>query len=101
MVAAAIAAFAVTGRHRYLRAVDRAYGWFLGDNDVGIEIADPIDGACYDGLTPVGVNVNQGAESTLMWLTALETVRELRRKLDGASTSHSEGMQGVKMGAQP
>ena len=101
MVAAATAAFAVTGRHRYLRAVDRAYGWFLGDNDVGIEIADPINGACYDGLTPVGVNVNQGAESTLMWLTALETVRELRRKLDGASTSHSEGMQGVKMGAQP
>jgi hypothetical protein len=100
MVAAATAAFAVTGRRRYLRAVERAYGWFLGDNDVGLEIADPINGACYDGLTPVGVNVNQGAESTLMWLTALETVRELRRELDGASKPRPEGMQGVEMGAQ-
>ena len=35
-------------------------------------IADPATGACFDGLEPVGVNRNQGAESTLMWLTALE-----------------------------
>ena len=27
-----------------------------------------------------GVNVNQGAESTLMWLTALETIRLLRSR---------------------
>jgi hypothetical protein len=87
MVSAAAAAFAATGRRHYLGAAEQAYGWFLGDNDVGIEIADPANGACYDGLTPVGVNVNQGAESTLMWLTALERIRELRRDSDGVATT--------------
>jgi len=40
-----------------------AYGWFLGDNDVGIAIANPLSGGCFDGLTPTGPNQNQGAES--------------------------------------
>ena len=42
-------------------------------------MADPARGASYDGLMPGGVNANQGAESTLMWLTALEHVRAARR----------------------
>jgi hypothetical protein len=100
MVSAAAAAFAATGEHRYLRAAEQAYGWFLGDNDVGVDIADPVNGACYDGLTPVGVNVNQGAESTLMWLTALETIRALRRGSAAATTPRLEGLQGVEMGTR-
>jgi hypothetical protein len=56
----------------------RAYAWFLGANDLGIAIADPAQGASFDGLTPTGVNTNQGAESTLMWLTALEHIRAHR-----------------------
>jgi hypothetical protein len=82
-VSAASAAFAATGLRRYLSAAEQAYGWFLGDNDVGVEIADPVNGACGDGLGPVGVNPNQGAESTLMWLTALEKIRDLRGDQDG------------------
>ncbi|HEY6569230.1 MAG TPA: hypothetical protein VIZ22_03025 [Candidatus Limnocylindrales bacterium] len=78
MILAAEAAFAQTDEPRYLEAVDRAYGWFLGDNDVGLALADPVTGGCFDGLEPAGVNLNQGAESTLMWLTALEHVREIR-----------------------
>ena len=75
MILAAEAALAQTGDPRYLAAVELAYGWFLGDNDVGLPMADPATGGCLDGLEPVGVNRNQGAESTLMWLTALEHVR--------------------------
>ena len=70
-----------TGRpdgSRYRAAAERAYAWFLGDNDVGVPVADPARGACHDGLTPDGVNANQGAESTLMWLTAVERMRALR-----------------------
>ena len=44
---------------------------------MGLLVADPATGGCFDGLTPAGVNVNQGAESTLMWLTALETIRAI------------------------
>jgi hypothetical protein len=78
MVVAADDAFTATSDRRYLDLAERAYGWFLGDNDLGVRLADPGTGGCADGLTPGGVNANQGAESTLMWLTALERIRRLR-----------------------
>jgi hypothetical protein len=79
MVLAAATAFGVTGRARYADAAETAYGWFLGDNDVGVPVAIPVSGGCFDGLTPSGPNSNQGAESTLMWLMSLEAIREMRR----------------------
>ncbi len=79
LILAAEVALLHTGDSRYLDAIERAYAWFLGDNDVGAAMADPIRGACFDGLEPAGMNRNQGAESTLMWLTALERVRDIRR----------------------
>ncbi|MCI0583619.1 MAG: hypothetical protein L0227_12160 [Chloroflexi bacterium] len=79
LVLAAEAALAATGDDRYRAAMERAYAWFLGRNDVGVELADPARGACRDGLTPMGANANEGAESTLMWLTTLERIRALRQ----------------------
>ena len=79
LLLAAEAALAATGDRRYADAMEQAYGWFLGANDLGLAVADPAQGASFDGLTPTGVNTNQGAESTLMWLTALEHIREARR----------------------
>ncbi len=78
LLLAAESAHLVTADGRYLTAMERAYAWFLGENDLGVEVADPKRGASYDGLTPRGVNANQGAESTLMWLIALEHVRAMR-----------------------
>lgn len=78
MILAAETALGVTGDARYRRVVEAAYGWFLGDNDVGAALADPTTGGCHDGLTPGGANLNQGAESTLMWQIALEHVRRIR-----------------------
>jgi hypothetical protein len=71
-------AYRITGEDRYRAAVEQGYGWFLGRNDLGVDVADPSLGAGFDGLTPLGVNTNQGAESTLMWLLALEHVRGVR-----------------------
>jgi hypothetical protein len=78
LLLAAQAAFAATGQPRYGDAVDRAYGWFLGANDGAVPVAEPDRGACFDALTPTGVNANQGAESTLAWLLALEGARAVR-----------------------
>ena len=78
LLLAAGSAFEVTGNERYRAAMEQAYAWFLGKNDLGAMVADPATGACGDGLTPTGVSVNQGAESTLMWLTALERIRAMR-----------------------
>ena len=37
----------------------------FGANDRGVRIADPLTGSCCDGINPHGVNLNEGAESTL------------------------------------
>lgn len=72
------AAFEATSDPGWLAAAEQAYAWFLGINDSGVPVAVPETGGCHDGLEPTGVNPNQGAESTLMWLTALEHMRGLR-----------------------
>ena len=69
--------------------MERSYAWFLGANDLGLYVADPARGACCDGLEMAGVNMNEGAESTLMWLVAAEHIRALRepRLRPAASTA--------------
>jgi len=78
LLLAAEAAHNATRDPRYLDAMELAYAWFLGGNDLGKRIASPARGACFDGLTSTGVNTNEGAESTLMWLTAAEHIRFMR-----------------------
>ena len=50
----------------------RAFEWFLGRNDLDQPLYNPSSGGCYDGLHFDRVNLNQGAESTLAFLLALE-----------------------------
>jgi hypothetical protein len=78
LLLAAEAALDATGLPRYRKTMERAYRWFLGENDLGRKVADPARGAGRDGLTKGGVNTNEGAESTLMWLMAAEHIRALR-----------------------
>jgi hypothetical protein len=78
LLLAAEAAFVATGDERHRETMETAFAWFLGANDRGVPVADPAHGACFDGLTARGVNKNQGAESTLMWLTAVEHMRAVR-----------------------
>jgi hypothetical protein len=94
---AAETAFTATGDVTHQKVMERAYAWFLGGNDLGIDIAEPRRGAGYDGLTRDGINTNQGAESTLMWLMALEHIRAMRagdssgRALDASLVTASIG----------
>lgn len=62
---ACIAAWEATGAQRWADAALRAYRWYLGQNDLGLPLATTRDGGCFDGLTPGGLNRNQGAESIL------------------------------------
>jgi glycosyltransferase involved in cell wall biosynthesis len=64
-VDACIAAFDTTGDARWADEAMRAYRWYLGQNDLGLPLATAQDGGCFDGLTPGGLNRNQGAESIL------------------------------------
>lgn len=65
MVEACRAAFDATGDARWVAEGWRAYGWFLGANDLDLPLASAGDGGCFDGLMPTGLNRNQGAESIL------------------------------------
>jgi len=54
----------------------KAFDWFLGENDLGIPLYDPKSKGCSDGLGAEEVNLNQGAESTISFLLGLLTMRE-------------------------
>ena len=69
MAEASLAAWQVLGEERFLATFRRCHGWFLGQNSLGQPLADVQRGACCDGLQESGVNRNQGAESTLVYLT--------------------------------
>ncbi|HVB55881.1 MAG TPA: glycosyltransferase family 4 protein [Candidatus Acidoferrales bacterium] len=76
-VSACLQAYRATGDERWRKEAWCAFNWFLGDNDLQIALYDPATGGCRDGLHPDRANENQGAESTLSFLTALLEMREL------------------------
>ena len=65
-------AHAVTGDDDWQRGVDLAIDWFAGSNDVGAAMWDADTNGGYDGLTPTGPNLNQGAESTLALISTMQ-----------------------------
>lgn len=62
----------ITGESRWIDALRRCSAWFEGRNDAGVALYDPQTGGCCDGLTNDGRNENQGAESTLAAIAALQ-----------------------------
>ncbi|GGB36953.1 glycosyl transferase [Sphingomonas metalli] len=79
-VDACLAAHAATGEQRWVDEAMRAYGWFLGANDLDLPLASVADGGCFDGLMPNGLNRNQGAESILALQLANCAISGLARK---------------------
>ncbi|MDZ7885446.1 MAG: glycosyltransferase [Mycobacterium sp.] len=55
--------------------VRAAAAWFQGDNDAGALMWDTETGGGFDGLHVDGVNLNQGAESTLALLSTFQQAR--------------------------
>lgn len=77
VVEAAARAFAATGERSWLDVLGRGVAWFLGENDASTSLLDPLTGGCADGLHASGLNRNQGAESTLMSVIALQHAEAL------------------------
>jgi hypothetical protein len=72
-----LTAFHVTNEEKYQKVAKLAFDWFLGKNTQNVMVYDPTAGACYDGITSQGLNLNQGAEATIAYLLAridLETL---------------------------
>ncbi len=58
----------------YLKKMEIAFSWFLGNNHLNQIVYNPCTGGCYDGLEDKYVNLNQGAESTVSYLMARLTM---------------------------
>jgi glycosyltransferase involved in cell wall biosynthesis len=78
MIGACIEAHECTQREEWVELASTCFNWFLGKNDQQIKLYDHTSGGCRDGLMRGGVNENQGAESTLSYLTSLIAIYNLR-----------------------
>ncbi|RAP36868.1 hypothetical protein DID80_04835 [Candidatus Marinamargulisbacteria bacterium SCGC AAA071-K20] len=65
----------------YINYAKASLEWFLGKNINGTLMIDTHSGGCYDGLLETGVNINQGAESTLSWLLSTTKLEINKREL--------------------
>jgi glycosyltransferase involved in cell wall biosynthesis len=74
-VSACLEAYRATSDFWWYEHAQRAFDWFIGWNDLGLELYSPETGGCRDGLHVDRVNGNQGAESTLAFLLALAEMR--------------------------
>ncbi len=80
-VGACLEAFAATRDHAWFEEARRAFEWFLGRNELGEALYDPVGGGCFDALHIDRVNLNQGAEATVAFLLALQEMRVLELTL--------------------
>ncbi len=75
MVSACLEAYRATSDSWWYEQAQHAFDWFLGWNDLGLELYSPKTGGCRDALHVDRVNRNQGAESTLAFLLSLAEMR--------------------------
>ncbi len=86
LVEAYAEALTATGVAEHGRRAVKTFEWFFGRNRLGRPVYDFATGGCHDGLGPVRVNENEGAESTLAFLQALLALDDagLQASLPGA-----------------
>jgi glycosyltransferase involved in cell wall biosynthesis len=80
-VSACLEAYRATSDLWWYEQAHRAFDWFIGWNDLGLELYSPETGGCRDGLHVDRVNGNQGAESTLAFLLSLAEMRVAQNML--------------------
>ena len=82
-VSACLEAYRTTADPWWHEQAQRAFDWFLGSNDLGLELYARQTGGCRDGLHPDRGNENQGAESTLAFLLSLAEMRLTQNRAIG------------------
>ena len=82
-VSACLEAYRATSDPWWYEQAQRAFDWFLGWNDLGLDIYCPQTGGCRDGLHADRSNENQGAESMLAFLLSLAEMRLVQNTATG------------------
>jgi hypothetical protein len=65
-------AYSVTGDRSWTHGIELAGAWFRGDNDASLPMFDEHSSGGFDGLEPASVNRNEGAESTLAYVSTMQ-----------------------------
>ncbi len=73
-----LVAYKITKKEDYYKNAVLAFNWFLGKNSLNLMVYDEASGGCFDGLTKEGINLNQGAESTISYLLARLNLEEVK-----------------------
>ena len=75
MVFASLKAYEITGDQEYATLAKSLGTWFFGKNQAGQKMYDVSSGRTFDGIvSPIEVNRNSGAESTIEALLALQAL---------------------------
>lgn len=82
MMSACLEAWFATRDDFWMKEARKAFEWFLGRNDLGQSVYDASTGGCFDALHVDRVNLNQGAESTLAFLLALQEMRLVENAME-------------------
>jgi glycosyltransferase involved in cell wall biosynthesis len=82
-VSACLEAYRATSDPWWYDQAQRAFDWFLGWNDLGLELYARQTGGCRDGLHADRSNENQGAESMLAFLLSLAEMRLIQNNATG------------------
>jgi len=81
-MSACLEAWFATREQFWMQEARKAFEWFLGRNDLGRSLYDAGTGGCFDALHVDRLNLNQGAESTLAFLLALQEMRLAENSLE-------------------
>jgi hypothetical protein len=85
-ISACLAAWRADGDRDWRAEAERAFAWFLGDNDLMTPLVDLDTGGCRDGLHPDRANENRGGESVVSYLLGLSEMRRLAHLGDERAT---------------
>ena len=90
IVEAALEALRITGDEKYQIAACKAFEWYLGKNSQGLAVYNPETGGCHDGITPHGLNLNEGAEATVSYLLARLKIEALSNLNEGPTKQNAD-----------
>ena len=100
-ISACLAAWRADKGAEWLAGATRAFGWFLGENDLQTTLIDPDTGSCSDGLHPDRPNENKGAESVLSYLLGLVEMRQFMAMAVAGRTKLASKLSSNGIGANP
>jgi len=76
LVDACIAQAGHRDKEKYHKIALNAFHWYYGKNTKHTSLINTNNFTCYDGLTRQGLNLNQGAESTISYYLAYLTLKQ-------------------------